>query len=109
MFSIANALCPTHVPAHHPCHFSRFSVVAKVNNAPTLCDYDDNETETTIEIAVATPRIRLSILYGHYTLPRHTYSAYMARLNEPPIAPQPSAETIDAGEALWEGDTEDED
>jgi hypothetical protein len=28
----------------------------------------------------------------------------MARLNEPPIAPQPSAETIDAGEATWSND-----
>jgi len=32
----------------------------------------------------------------------------MARLNEPPIAPQPSAETIDAGEATRERDAEDE-
>jgi hypothetical protein len=28
----------------------------------------------------------------------------MARLNEPPIAPQPSAETIDAGEPTWNDD-----
>jgi len=61
MFSSTNAFCPTHVPAHHPCHFSRFSVVAKVNNAPTFVDYDDNETETTIEIAVLQHRDYASV------------------------------------------------
>lgn len=50
LFFFTNALCPTHVAAHHPCFLAGVSVVAKVNNAPNLFDYDDNETETTIEI-----------------------------------------------------------
>lgn len=93
-----NALCPTHVAAHHPCSLlPGTSVVAKVNNAPNLFGYDDNDTETTIVITVSNTTTARNTHGEYYTLPRHTYTAHMARLNEPPIAPQPSAETIDAG------------
>jgi hypothetical protein len=77
------------------------SVVAKVNNAPNLFGYGDNETETTIEIIVSNTTTARFTRCKYYTLPRHTYTAHMARLNEPPIAPQPSAETIDAREDAW--------
>jgi hypothetical protein len=76
-------------------------VVAKVNNAPNLFGYDDNETETTIEITVSNTTTARDTHREYYNLPRHTYTAHMARLNEPPIAPQPSAETIDAREDAW--------
>lgn len=70
--------------------------VAKVNNAPIFCDYDDNDAETTNHQGSQPRHGAAEFTLNHYIYLDIPTSAHMARLNEPPIAPPPSTESIDA-------------
>ena len=62
---------------------------------PQLFDYDEDQTETTNDTRPILSQRRHRSRIVLYLQPPHTYLALMARLNEPPVAPQPSADNIE--------------
>ena len=62
---------------------------------PQLFDYDEDQTETTNDTRPISSQRRHPTRIVLYLQPPHTYLALMARLNEPPVAPQPSADNIE--------------